>query len=123
VLADWDLGFVHQVLVFSRTHGTSITAQNLSLRPEIANGFYLLQTYGPKYLSEAEFAAVTRRTLRTYYHILGEDVLYNRLPSHYWAFHREALARSGFRLRRMRVVLGVARAVLRRLTLRPPLRP
>jgi glycosyltransferase involved in cell wall biosynthesis len=115
VLEGWDLGFVHQVLVFSRVHDASITATNAVLRAEMANGFYLLRKFGPRHLDDAEMKALTRRALRKYYRLLGEDAVRGGLPQGYWAFHKETLERSGLRLNPGRVAFGAARAILRRI--------
>jgi glycosyltransferase involved in cell wall biosynthesis len=123
VLEGWDLGFVHQVLVFSRVHEKSITAQSAGLRAQMANSLYLLRKFGKRHLSADEYRAATRKALRKYYRMLGEDLLRGGLPEGYWAFHKDAFVRSELRLSRLRVAMGAGRAVLRRIALRPPFDP
>jgi glycosyltransferase involved in cell wall biosynthesis len=121
ILADWDLGFVHQVLTFSRVHDASITAQHARMRAYMANGLHFLSRFGPVHLSERELTEATDRTLREYYQVLGEDALRRDLPDGYWAYHSEAMEKAGCRLSRRRVAAGAVRALLRKLAGRPPI--
>ncbi len=120
VLKEWDLGFVHQVLVYSREQEGSITASHASLRAQMAAGLDLLRTFGPTFLTEAELRDVTRRTLRNYYRTLGADLVRGNLPEGYWAHHRHALERFGLRLSPLRVAAGAAFAILRSIARRAP---
>jgi glycosyltransferase involved in cell wall biosynthesis len=90
VLADSDLGFVHQVLSFNRYHGSSVSSTGARLNPWIAGHLRIVTHYGPNLLSESEYRRVLGGWLDTYYRYLGKAV-YQLKPASFWQYHRAAL--------------------------------
>lgn len=63
-----DVGFVHDVLAFSRVHDASITATVAERNQTLLKEWLpMLQRYGPRFMAEDELRAVERAFLRRYY--------------------------------------------------------
>jgi glycosyltransferase involved in cell wall biosynthesis len=115
VLADADLGFVHQVLTFSRVGNDGILTAIDRFHWRRAFFYTLLRKYGPQFLSEDELARRFRPVKADYLRILGESVVVGREPE-FWAYHRRALAGVGERLpSRLTLAPQIARAAMKAL--------
>lgn len=100
-----DFGFVHQVLSATRTHPDSITSTfTVSYSTIALEHFCFLKRYGPKYFDERTFQREYRLARRQYRRQFARRLLGGGGAS-YWRFHRDHLARFGYRL-------GVADAVI-----------
>ena len=113
VLGDYDFGFVHQVLVYVRSHDESVTSQHAWLDNRWTNHICLLVKHGPKYLSAEELEERLRAMLSGYYRVLGGR-LFRGPGAGYWDFQKEALARAGRRLSWSSVVRGSVHVALRK---------
>ena len=102
VLAQSDLGFVHQVLTFTRLHEQSATNKNLALDTTLPAHLEILLKYGPEFLTEREFVETRREYMREYYTCLARRALRLR-EKRYWRFHIEWLKRLGISLNFFRV--------------------
>jgi len=65
VLAEHDLGFVHQVLTFSRKDNESLSSPINRFNPGPVRKFIFAKTYGPRFLSESEYREHLRQNLRS----------------------------------------------------------
>ena len=94
VLRGRDLGFVHQVLTFTRRRGsvqTPISRRMGSSHPEHLG---ILKKYGPLYLTDEEYERRLGEMTRSYYRFLGANVP-RRHDRKFWAYHRRALRNLG----------------------------
>lgn len=111
VLRTSDLGFVHQVLTYSRSHPGSVTfTVARRLNTYLPAHIKMLKTYGPIYLTPVEFDHVLKLRMDAYYTFLAR-VLFTSARRENWEYHRNALRELGFPLSRGRV----ARSLLRQL--------
>jgi glycosyltransferase involved in cell wall biosynthesis len=101
VLAQSDLGFVHQVLTFTRIHEQSVTSNNSRLDTSLPGGLEILLKYGPVFLTSKEFARKKRDYIREYYSSITRRML-RSCEYRYWRFHRE-------RLRQLNISVNVFR--------------
>jgi glycosyltransferase involved in cell wall biosynthesis len=108
LLQDSDFGFVHQVLTYTRLHDESNTSRITKLNTLILGKLITLTTYGPMYLSQAEYKKRLELSLQGYYHFLSQSV-FKRKEKGFWTYHREGLKRLGFPLKWSKL----ARAVIR----------
>jgi glycosyltransferase involved in cell wall biosynthesis len=102
VLAQSDLGFVHQVLTFTRIHEQSVTSKNSLLDTTLPGDLETLLKYGPVFLTPTEFARKKREYLNAYYGSLARRML-RRREYRYWQFHKERLKELGISLNIFRV--------------------
>ena len=113
VLTDADLGFVHQVLTFSRRGNEGVLTAIESFywrRPFV---YTILRKYGPRFLSQDELPNRLGPARTDYLRTLGESVLVNREPE-FWAYHRRALATVGEDLpTKLSLAPQIARAALK----------
>jgi glycosyltransferase involved in cell wall biosynthesis len=114
-----DLGFVHQVLTFTRIHPgalSSFTNRVNTYKPEEGR---LVARYGPQVLSRAEYRKRLRRWFATYGRFLAREML---RPGRYqerefYEFHRcelDAMAKEAGPDPELRVVLALYRRLLPR---------
>jgi hypothetical protein len=94
ILKQGDLGFVHQVLTFTRREGAVRTTTSVEMGSSLPEHLGMLQRYGPAFLSAEEYAARLRAMTRNYYRFLGAAAL-RRPGREFWKYHRESLRRLG----------------------------
>jgi glycosyltransferase involved in cell wall biosynthesis len=105
VLQISDLGFIHQILHYSRApRADSFTTLAHNLGTVEAMTLYELITYGPVYLSAAEYPEYFEKKIAEYYAFLA-TVLVSR--SNAWSFHKEKWREFGLTLDRVRLVKAV----------------
>ena len=113
VLAEADLGFVHQVLTFSRRGNEGVLTAIESFHWRRPFVYTILRKYGPEFLSTEELARRIRPVWADYLNILGESVLVGREPE-FWAYHRRGLANVGEQLpSRLALAPQIARAAIK----------
>ena len=108
VLHDCDLGFVKQVLTYTRRHNESVTSLTNRLDTRRQENLLLLQKYGPTLLSDAEYQRAEKLELVHYYNFLACNVGAGA-GKEFWDSHRRVLLAAGKPLSRWRLALAVAR--------------
>ncbi len=112
ILLEHDLGFVHQVLTFTRRQQESMTAARKVHDPHhLLDRLIVTLKFGPRYLDPEECAACRRQVETAYYRFLGERAVQGAGAA-FWHYHRSALATSGYRIRRGAVARAAARTAL-----------
>jgi glycosyltransferase involved in cell wall biosynthesis len=97
VLQDWDFGFVHQILTFTRAHTGTVTSSVAPLNTHIAGNMSIFLKYGPRFLTPDEYSARFAVLVSNYYEFLGRRAV--ALPGEaFWQYHREQLERFGIPL-------------------------
>jgi glycosyltransferase involved in cell wall biosynthesis len=91
ILLEHDLGFVHQVLSFTRTENDSIWSQSQAWDPLLLNKLLALEQFGDRVLSTEESLRARAEARREYFQALGRHAL--RSPGRaFWEYHRRGLA-------------------------------
>jgi glycosyltransferase involved in cell wall biosynthesis len=114
LLSRSDLGFVHDILTFSRPRSTSVGAISADIGAHYGSMLEILFTYGMECLSAEEFAISLNNELSQYYKFLARRVLVDR-DSEFWSYHRERFDRVGVEFsyaRMMKTMLSEASEVL-----------
>lgn len=94
VLADADLGFVHQVLSFSRVgNGGTLTGIDSYSWP-LLDLYLTLTKFGSVFLTPEELSARMQHVRGEYRRVLAESKLLGREPG-FWSYHRRGLATIG----------------------------
>jgi glycosyltransferase involved in cell wall biosynthesis len=117
ILLESDLGFVHEVLSFTRDDNVSIMTSIQSLNSTDLGYLILLERYGPLVLTDEELARQRAISHHGYYQFLGRGLLRFQGPR-FWNYHRGGLATIGWRLR-WHDVFAEAAEELVRLALNP----
>lgn len=120
VLQDGDVGFVHQVLTFSRLHTQSLSTSLAPFMLEYPERLHFLQQFGTFYLDHDEYKAVWKEAVAEYARMLALCVFFGKAPD-FWAYHREQQRRLGVSITPLtiareacrKVVLSVTRPVRR----------
>lgn len=108
ILVDWDFGFVHEVLTFSRTQEGSTFAWRESHDPYgLLDRHICVIRYADEYLSEGDAEDLRRRSRSSYYDFLAKQALLLRGRS-FWRYHRKGLATVELRLEPMRLLQHLA---------------
>jgi glycosyltransferase involved in cell wall biosynthesis len=97
ILADWDFGFVHQVLTFYRTDNNGISSSIRNLNPHHLDKFISLLTHGRKFLTESEFEKFLRWFKSDYFNTLARGLFY---PNGWrqFRYHQDGLKTIGYDL-------------------------
>lgn len=105
-LRDWNYGFVHQVLTFTRLHEESNTSFCQRLRTFDLNWLRLVTHYGPVYLGDAEFRTRRRQVTASYYGMLARSVFKCRGKG-FWTYHATGLERLGLKMQPWRLLVAL----------------
>ena len=111
IFEDWDLGFVHQVLSFSRADNESISSACRSFQPIMLDRYILVQRYAPVFLDAGEATALKRKFRTDYYRVLADEALRLR-ESAFWRYHILGLATLGETLDWSYLALRIGRKLL-----------
>jgi glycosyltransferase involved in cell wall biosynthesis len=94
VLNRHDLGFVHQVLTFSRKNDGSLSSQVSRFNPGPVRKFIFAKKYGPQFLAESEYRDHLRQTTDFCGQFLAESVFQFK-GKEFWEFQRRGLRAVG----------------------------
>jgi glycosyltransferase involved in cell wall biosynthesis len=108
LLKTCDLGFVHQVLTFSRPRPQSIGAISWDMGASFGSLLGISLAYGKACLTEEEFRVCLNLYLSQYYRFLGRRLLVERDRA-FWSFHKRTFARLGLSYSRARVTMAAVR--------------
>lgn len=111
ILSDWDFGFVHQVLSYTRIDKDSMYGRTADMDPGILDRLITLRRYGPRFLTTAEFRTRLNEIETRYYRRLAWAALCGR-GHDYWDFHRRGLATQGPGLDRLELAKALAHETL-----------
>ena len=115
ILMQHDLGFVHQVLTFTRRQNESLTAWRHLLDPHhLLDRLITTLKYGPRCLDPEVYDRRRRQVEKAYYRFLAVRTL-DRADSTFWQYHRKALEAVGYEIRRRKLAKQVVFAVLARI--------
>jgi glycosyltransferase involved in cell wall biosynthesis len=110
ILRDWDFGFVHQVLTFTRVREGSLFQFSRGLNTFIAGRLHDLVTHGPDCLTAQEFRTCLGRKLSEYYQFLAARLI-RPYDKKFWDYHKRKLTEAGVgfdRVRLAKALLGKA---------------
>lgn len=97
ILQEFDFGFVHQVLIFTRRENASTRFMAKMFNPNLLDEFLIINKYGRLCLDSDEFKKLSRDISRRYFSFLGESILYRR-DREFWEYHQKGLRSIGYRL-------------------------
>jgi glycosyltransferase involved in cell wall biosynthesis len=112
ILTDRDLGFVHQVLTFTREQSESESAFANRFGTAYLGTLEHLTKYGRTYLSTEEYERCIRQCWEKYYAYLGCIRVFGNKEKGFWEFHRSVLGRLGYSLRMGKVATAALVEVL-----------
>jgi glycosyltransferase involved in cell wall biosynthesis len=102
-----DLGFVHEILTFSRPRVGSVGAVSADIGAHFGSLLGMLFTYGKDCLTEKEFEECLDRQLSEYYRFLGRRLFVERERS-FWSYHKLTLTKAGVGFSRARLAKAAA---------------
>jgi len=111
LLKTCNMGFVHQVLTYSRRAAESITSRYSQFGFLLLGRLTNLVVHGKGYLSEDEYDRCLRYFERRYFLYLSRCALRGR-NREFWEYHRRGLASIGYSLDRRRLLKWMPRATL-----------
>lgn len=111
ILAEHDLGFVHQVLSYQRVDQQSIMGRRMRFQPHLLDRLIILKAYGPRFLEPDELVCARRKAEKSFVHFLGRALLdFER--GDFWSYQAGGLATIGERIPWGRVAASAANQVL-----------
>jgi hypothetical protein len=97
ILQDWDFGFVHQVLTFTRRHNESRTSAIVRFEARRLHKLQRLLTYGPVYLDDQEYQARLGTLFENHYRALARS-LFELREREFWDYQASELRQLGYPL-------------------------
>ncbi len=120
ILRDYDFGYVHQVLTFTRTHSESETSRADLLNTQQAAKFRRVVQFGPEFLGAEEYKVRYQEAKKRYYRVfVGRSVRKLLLPGEratrheFFAHHRQVLRDIGEKVE-IRLVLSTVWMLIRK---------
>ncbi len=102
ILQNYDFGFIHQILTFTRRHNESVTSLTYQFDTRRLANFIFFLRYGPVYLSEEEYEKRSKQLVEKYYRFLAKSVLELK-EKEFWNYHGNELKKLGYPLRATRL--------------------
>jgi glycosyltransferase involved in cell wall biosynthesis len=102
ILNTSDLGFVHQVLSFTRKRPEGLSTVSTEIGTYYGCMLHILVTYGRDYLDRGEYEDCLDRLLSQYYGFLAKGLMFRR-GSEFWAYHKSAFVEAGISFSRGRL--------------------
>ena len=108
LLKDFDFGFVHQVLTYSRRHNETRSSFSERFNTYLLGTLIILTKYGPIYLEEREYEKCLQDHMESYYRFLAQSLLY-RMDKELIEYHKSGLRSIGYAFSRAKLlaVLGL----------------
>jgi glycosyltransferase involved in cell wall biosynthesis len=97
ILADWDFGFVHQVLTYTRRHNESMTSFIKSFDTRIIERMKTLEIFGVLYLEASELKQRKKKLFNSYHRFLAKKI-YELKELSYWKYHHKELMNAGIKI-------------------------
>jgi glycosyltransferase involved in cell wall biosynthesis len=94
ILENWDFGFAHQILSFSRRDNESISSAARPFDPVALDRYIMMQRYAAKFLDSEEAATLKRESKAEYYRVLAHQAMKGR-EAKFWRYHEEGLKSLG----------------------------
>ena len=112
-----DLGFVPQVLTYTRHRQDSISASTQYLLTQLLDQLIVVTRFGPQILSPDDYETCLRQKRRTYYRALARKALKSvrGVQPGFWQFQREGLATIGESIDKWEVVRNLPGGLVERL--------
>ncbi|HTA94074.1 MAG TPA: glycosyltransferase family 2 protein [Polyangiaceae bacterium] len=117
ILLEHDLGFVHQILSFTRVDNESVMSVVRNFDPMKVFLYIAVEHFGRQVFSDQEFAKVHAEITDEYYRYLGKNWL-RRPGERFWKFQSDALGPFNLDFEKPKAVAGAAQAVVKALTSR-----
>ena len=106
MLRQWDFGFVHQVLTFTRRHNESRSSALLLYEGRHLAKLRRMMRYGPLFLEPAEFETRRREQLEIYYRVLARGA-FELQPPEFWRYQADGLRQMGLSFSRRRLAAAM----------------
>lgn len=111
LLCQSDLGFVHEILTFSRPRPQSVGAVSSDIGAYSGSVLRLLFTYGKSCLTREEFKQSQELKLSHYYEFLGRR-LFVESDNDFWSYHKSTFAELGIEFSRGRLARAATAQLL-----------
>ena len=111
ILEQWDFGFVHQVLSFSRADNESISSSVRGLQPEAIDRYIMVQRFARVFLDDREAASLMKKSKLEYYGVLADATLRRRDPA-FWRYHTHGLSTLGEKIDKPYLAFQVVKKAL-----------
>lgn len=102
ILKNWDFGFVHQVLSFTRVDNESTMSSVRSFNPELLDKLIVLKEFGAYYLDPDEFRDAWAKIENRYLRYLAESKCRGK-GREFWNYHQRGLATIGYSVKAYRL--------------------
>ncbi|WP_052507500.1 glycosyltransferase family 2 protein [Desulfonatronovibrio magnus] len=121
ILKEWDFGFVHQVLTYTRRHNESVSSHVNLFDTKVLERIRALEKFGQYYLRPNVLQYHKTKRLRGYHRLLARRFFELR-PLDYWKYHHNELNSIGLRVNWAFVGMLIALQIFRPIDTFPHIR-
>jgi glycosyltransferase involved in cell wall biosynthesis len=111
LLREYDFGFVHQVLTYTRRHNESETTISKQFNTHLAGKLYILRKYGPIYLNEEEYKQRLKRRVDNYHEFIIQNI-FKKKDKDFFKFHFKELKKAKIRINPFKLLKYLIRKIL-----------
>jgi hypothetical protein len=111
LLKHGDLGFVHQVLTFTRLHTESLSTSLAAFMLEFPERLHFLKQFGSTYLGQEEYQAVWKEAVAEYTRMLALCLFFGK-PHDFWEYHRKQQQQLGISITPFTIAREACRKVV-----------
>lgn len=115
LLKEYDFGFVHQVLTFTRTDNESISSAVKNYNPDLLSKYILVNKYGKYFLNDSEYDECMDKASKRYFVFLGIKKLINR-DNKFWDYHYKAINKLGCNVSNIKLLTSVMSVIINNIT-------
>lgn len=106
ILSNWDFGYVHQILSYTRRHNESSTSFANRFHTRTLFTIKAFKTYGPRYLTDHEYNKREKHLLFHYHRFLVRRFFEFNEPA-FWKYHRDEIRKMGVSLNWLKLMAAV----------------
>lgn len=111
ILKDYDFGFIHQILTYTRRNNESEYTSIDKYNPVLIARYLCLLKYGKIYLDDKEYTRKYEDLSRKYYLYLGQKVFTNKVDG-FWSYHKNQFLRSALEFNNGKLISGAFRFLI-----------
>ena len=116
ILKEYDFGYVHQVLTYTRRHNESVTSRVMVLNTQQAAKYCRTVIFGREFLSPDEYRMRVQEVKKKYYNVLASRYIWKIVMKNerdtrkeFFAYHKRVFEELGEKPERLRLLISAIR--------------
>jgi glycosyltransferase involved in cell wall biosynthesis len=107
LMRNWDFGFIHQILTFTRERPGSRTSFSQKFNTYLGGRLCDMIKFGPTFLTSQDYRRCRAKLFDEYYNFLAVSLLIGRRDKAFWNYHKEKLVEAGVNFSQSRFAVAL----------------